>query len=61
MAPLSNQSQLAEVEEALEHEKTKVKQLEGELVTHTMVKEGLGQELEKVCVLEMIGTAERCV
>ena len=49
MVLLSNQSQLAEVEEALEHERTKVKQLEGELVTHTMVKEGLSQELEKVC------------
>lgn len=48
-ARLSTQSQLARAEEDLEQERERVGQLEGELVTHTLIKEGLSRDLEKVC------------
>ena len=47
-ASLSDRTRLAELEGALEQERTKVKQLEGEVVSHSMVKEGLSSELRKV-------------
>lgn len=42
------QSKLAKVEESLLQERSKVQQLEGELATLDIVKEGLGKELDKV-------------
>jgi hypothetical protein len=42
------QSKLAQVEESLLQERSKVQQLEGELATMDIVKEGLGKELDKV-------------
>ena len=42
------QSKLAQVEESLLQERSKVQQLEGELATIDIVKEGLGKELDKV-------------
>ena len=42
------QSKLAKVEESLLQERSKVQQLEGELATMDIVKEGLGKELDKV-------------
>lgn len=42
------QSKLAQVEESLLQERSKVQQLEGELATLDIVKEGLGKEVDKV-------------
>ena len=42
------QSKLAQVEESLLQERSKVQQLEAELATLDIVKEGLGKELNKV-------------
>ena len=42
------QSKLAQVEESLLQERSKVQQLEGELATIDIIKEGLGKELDKV-------------
>ncbi len=42
------QSKLAQVEESLLQERSKVQQLEGELATLDIIKEGLGKELDKV-------------
>ena len=44
----SLQTRLVEAEAALERERSKVKQLEGELVTHSVVKEGMDRDAEKV-------------
>ena len=40
--------QLAEAQEAVDQERSKVAQLEGELVSLEMVKDGMSRELEKV-------------
>ena len=45
---LSLHSRLSETEEALERERAKVKQLEGELVTHSVMKEEMDRTIEKV-------------
>lgn len=45
---LSLHSQLSETEKALEREREKVKQLEGELVTHSVMKEEMDRTIEKV-------------
>ena len=42
------QGKLAQVEETLVQERSKVQQLEAELATLDIVKEGLGNELDKV-------------
>ena len=44
----SLQTQLSDAEAALERERLKVKRLEGELVTHSVVKEGMDKDAEKV-------------
>ena len=44
----SLQGRLNEVEEELESERSKVKQLEGELITTAVVKEGMERNAEKV-------------
>ena len=41
--------ELREAGEALQQERSKVKQLEGEVVAVDIVREGVGKELEKVC------------
>ena len=46
-AQSSLQTRLGEVEEELERERDRVRQLQGELVTQTLVKEGLERETEK--------------
>ena len=46
----SLQGRLNEVEEELESERSKVKQLEGELITTAIVKEGMESNAEKVLV-----------
>ena len=43
------------MDEALEREGAKVKQLEGELVTVNLVKQGMNSEIEKVCVCDVVG------
>ena len=45
---LSLHSRLSETEKALEREREKVKQLEGELVTHSVMKEEMDRTIEKV-------------
>ncbi len=45
----SLQQQLSEVEEACGQERSKVSQLEGELISVDMVKDGMSRRLEKVC------------
>ena len=47
----SLQTQLTDTEAALDRERLKVKQLEGELVTHSVVKEGMDRNAEKVSSL----------
>ena len=44
------QQHLGDAQEDLKQERSKVTQLEGELVTVDVVKEGMYRELEKVCV-----------
>ena len=44
------QEELVQVSEALEQERATVKQLDGELVTVNLVKQGMNSEIEKVCV-----------
>ena len=44
----SLQTRLTDTEAALERERSKVKQLEGEVVTHSVVKEGMDRDAEKV-------------
>ena len=56
----SLQAQLSEVEGALERERSKVKQLEGELVTHTVVKEGMDRDMEKVCAHTCMSNIMQC-
>lgn len=44
------QQQVSEAEEVLGQERSRVGQLEGELVSMDMVKDGLSREVEKVCM-----------
>ena len=44
------QEELVQVNEVLEQERATVKQLDGELVTVNLVKQGMSSEMEKVCV-----------
>ena len=46
--------------EALQQERSKVKQLEGEVVTVDIVREGMGKELEKVGFVGCV-SVEVCV
>lgn len=52
----SLQTRLTELEEELENERSKVKQLEGELVTTAVVKEGMEKDAEKVLYMYMYKT-----
>lgn len=52
---LSLHSRLSETEEALERERAKVKQLEGELVTNSVMKEEMDRTIEKVTLTTSAG------
>ncbi len=56
----SLQQQLSEVEEACGQERSKVSQLEGELISVDMVKDGMSRRLEKVCTY-MNAHIHRCL
>ena len=47
------------MDKALEREGAKVKQLEGELVTVNLVKQGMSSEMEKVCVCVSVSVSVR--
>ena len=47
------QEELVQANEVLEQERATVKQLDGELVTVNLVKQGMSSEMEKVCVCRL--------
>ena len=55
------QEELVQVSEALEQERATVKQLDGELVTVNLVKQGMNSEIEKVCVCRLFANHNSCV
>ena len=55
------QEDLVQVSEALEQERATVKQLDGELVTVNLVKQGMNSEIEKVCVCRLFANHNSCV
>lgn len=48
------QEELVQANEVLEQERATVKQLDGELVTVNLVKQGMSSEMEKVCVCRLL-------
>ena len=55
------QEELVQVSEALEQERATVKQLDGELVTVNLVKQGMNSEIEKVCVCTLFAQPQQLV
>lgn len=53
------QEELVQVSEALEQERATVKQLDGELVTVNLVKQGMNSEIEKVCVCTLFAQPQQ--
>ena len=47
-AQVSLQARLTQVEDELERERERAREIEGEMVTHDVVKEGMEKEREKV-------------